>query len=90
MYNSFPINVSGGELNQFFRDNIERLIGARLRGEKKLGFFILGAGVGNRESEMVRWLIYNFPEIESIRASPVAAKGFKRQQYQAVPVQSGA
>ncbi len=67
IYSSFPINFSGSELNRFFRQNIERLIGANLVKHKRLGIFILGAGLGSRESEMVRWLIYNFPEIEYIR-----------------------
>ncbi len=67
VYNSFPINFSGSELNQFFKENVEKLVGAQLRKTQRLGFFILGAGLGNRESEMVRWLIYNFPEIKNIR-----------------------
>lgn len=67
VYNSFPINFSGSELNAFFQQNIERLIGGSIKTHKQLGIFILGAGLGSRESEMVRWIIYNFPEIESMR-----------------------
>jgi len=67
VYASFPINFSGSELNKYFRHNLENMIGANLIKQKRMGIFILGAGLGTRESEMVRWLIYNFPEIESIR-----------------------
>ena len=67
IYNSFPINFAGSDLNKFFRENIEKLIGPSLQKNRSLGIFILGAGLGGRESEMVRWMIYNYPEIESIR-----------------------